>query len=153
MRATVDGTVIAEAPQSELVRIEGNWYFPPSAIAPGCPRARARRPTPARGRARPSTGTSSRPGGTTKDGAWSYPDLKPTAVEPGRHRLRRLRRLLPRGDGRRSDRRATRPGPGRARTGLWRARAASRVTVFARVDDRDSSCTARGHRCRPPAPH
>jgi uncharacterized protein (DUF427 family) len=41
MRATVDGTVIAEAPESELVRIEGNWYFPPSAVTPGALRESA----------------------------------------------------------------------------------------------------------------
>ena len=35
MRATVNGTVIAEAPESDLVRIEGNWYFPPSAVVDG----------------------------------------------------------------------------------------------------------------------
>jgi hypothetical protein len=28
MRATVDGTVIVEAPEEQLVRIEGTW-FPP----------------------------------------------------------------------------------------------------------------------------
>ena len=32
MRATIDGTVIAEAPESDLIKIEGNWYFPPSAV-------------------------------------------------------------------------------------------------------------------------
>jgi uncharacterized protein (DUF427 family) len=80
MRATVDGTVIAEAPQSELVRIEGNWYFPPSAIVDG---ALSESPTPY---TCPWKGPAQywdvvTPGGTTKDGAWSYPDLKPTAVE------------------------------------------------------------------------
>lgn len=32
MKAIWQDTVIAEAPQDELIRIEGNWYFPPSAI-------------------------------------------------------------------------------------------------------------------------
>lgn len=32
MKAHVNGTVIAEAPQEELVKIEGNWYFPPSSV-------------------------------------------------------------------------------------------------------------------------
>ena len=35
MKAHVNGTVIAEAPESELIKIEGNWYFPPSSIAEG----------------------------------------------------------------------------------------------------------------------
>jgi uncharacterized protein (DUF427 family) len=33
MKAFWNGTVIAEAPESELIRIEGNWYFPPSAMS------------------------------------------------------------------------------------------------------------------------
>lgn len=32
MKATWNGTVIAEAPKQDLVRIEGNWYFPPSSL-------------------------------------------------------------------------------------------------------------------------
>lgn len=30
--ATLNGTVIAEAPESEVLHIEGNVYFPPSAV-------------------------------------------------------------------------------------------------------------------------
>jgi len=32
MKAIWNGTVIAEAPKEALIRIEGNWYFPPEAI-------------------------------------------------------------------------------------------------------------------------
>lgn len=32
MKAVWKNTTIAEAPQDELIRIEGNWYFPPSAV-------------------------------------------------------------------------------------------------------------------------
>ena len=32
MKATHNDTVLAEAPTSDLVRIEGNWYFPPSSL-------------------------------------------------------------------------------------------------------------------------
>lgn len=32
MKATLNGTVVAEAPQDELISIEGNWYFPPSSV-------------------------------------------------------------------------------------------------------------------------
>lgn len=35
MKAVFAGTVIAEADESDLVRIEGNWYFPPASITPG----------------------------------------------------------------------------------------------------------------------
>ena len=43
MKASINGRVVAEAPESELVSIEGNWYFPPSSIADG---ALADSPTP-----------------------------------------------------------------------------------------------------------
>ncbi len=80
MRATIDGTVIAEATQDHLVQIEGNWYFPPSAVAPG---AIVESPTayhcPWKGDAQYFDVVT--PEGTTKDGAWSYPELKPSAVE------------------------------------------------------------------------
>ena len=32
MKAVVDGTVVAEAPEQDLIRIEGNWYFPPASV-------------------------------------------------------------------------------------------------------------------------
>jgi uncharacterized protein (DUF427 family) len=32
MKALWNNTVIAQAPQDALIRIEGNWYFPPDAI-------------------------------------------------------------------------------------------------------------------------
>ncbi|TFC04632.1 DUF427 domain-containing protein [Cryobacterium mannosilyticum] len=32
MKAVLNGTVLAEAPQDDLVRIEGNWYFPPASV-------------------------------------------------------------------------------------------------------------------------
>lgn len=32
MRATLNGTVIAEADEADLIRIEGNWYFPPASV-------------------------------------------------------------------------------------------------------------------------
>jgi uncharacterized protein (DUF427 family) len=32
MKASIDGIVVAEAPDSDLVSIEGNYYFPPSSL-------------------------------------------------------------------------------------------------------------------------
>ena len=32
MKATWNGTTLAEAPQEDLIQIEGNWYFPPTAV-------------------------------------------------------------------------------------------------------------------------
>ena len=80
MRATVNDTVIAEAPQDELVRIEGNWYFPPSSITPGTLSESATAYTcPWKGPAQYWDVVTA--DGTTRDGAWSYPDLLPSAVE------------------------------------------------------------------------
>jgi uncharacterized protein (DUF427 family) len=80
MRATLDGTVLAEAPQDHLIKIEGNWYFPPSAVTAG---ALTESPTaytcPWKGAAQYFDVVT--PSGTRKDGAWSYPVLKPSAVE------------------------------------------------------------------------
>ena len=32
MKATVNGTVVAEAPKEDLIYIEQNWYFPPDSV-------------------------------------------------------------------------------------------------------------------------
>ncbi len=32
MKAILNGTVVADAPREDLVKIEGNWYFPPSSV-------------------------------------------------------------------------------------------------------------------------
>jgi uncharacterized protein (DUF427 family) len=80
VRAIIDGTVIAEATPDELVKIEGNWYFPPSAVTPG---ALSESPTPYtcpwKGACQYFDVVTAT--GTHSDGAWSYPALKPTAVE------------------------------------------------------------------------
>lgn len=80
MHATIDGTVLAEAAEADLVSIEGNWYFPPSAVTEG---ALTENPTaytcPWKGAAQYFDVRT--PSGTHKDGAWSYPHLKPSAVE------------------------------------------------------------------------
>ena len=31
-KALLNGVVIADAPQDDLIKIEGNWYFPPSSV-------------------------------------------------------------------------------------------------------------------------
>jgi uncharacterized protein (DUF427 family) len=35
MKAVLNGTTIAEAPEEDLIKIEGNWYFPPSSVQQG----------------------------------------------------------------------------------------------------------------------
>jgi uncharacterized protein (DUF427 family) len=32
MKASIEGVVVAEAPDADLITIEGNYYFPPSAL-------------------------------------------------------------------------------------------------------------------------
>ena len=32
MKAVLGGTVIAEAHEDDLIKIEGNWYFPPESV-------------------------------------------------------------------------------------------------------------------------
>lgn len=80
MKAVLDGVVIAEADRDDLVRIEGNWYFPPASVREG---ALSESPTqytcPWKGAAQYwNIGID---GVQLKDGAWSYPDLYPDAVE------------------------------------------------------------------------
>ncbi|KZE41181.1 DUF427 domain-containing protein [Microbacterium sp. T32] len=80
MKAVLDGVVIAEADRDDLVPIEGNWYFPPSAIREG---ALSQSPTPY---TCPWKGAAqywnvSLDGADLPDGAWSYPDLRPGAVD------------------------------------------------------------------------
>lgn len=80
MKAVLAGTVLAEADEADLVRIEGNWYFPPAAITPG---ALVESPTaytcPWKGAAQYY---SARVGDEVfAERAWAYPDLYPGAVE------------------------------------------------------------------------
>jgi uncharacterized protein (DUF427 family) len=80
MKAHVNGTVIAEAPESELIKIEGNWYFPPSSIVDGF---LSQSPTPYtcpwKGECQYFTVTVD--GQALQDRAWSYPTPYPSGIE------------------------------------------------------------------------
>lgn len=80
MKAHVNGTVIAEAPESELIKIEGNWYFPPSSIVEGF---LSQSPTPYtcpwKGECQYFTVTVD--GQAMPDRAWSYPTPYPSGIE------------------------------------------------------------------------
>ncbi|MDX2025093.1 DUF427 domain-containing protein [Microcella sp.] len=80
MKAHVNGTVIAEAPESELIKIEGNWYFPPSSIVEGM---LTTSPTPYtcpwKGECQYFTVTVD--GQSLPDRAWSYPTPYPSGIE------------------------------------------------------------------------
>jgi uncharacterized protein (DUF427 family) len=81
MKAVLNGTVIAEAPQEDLISIEGNWYFPPSSVVNSDLLVES--PTPY---TCPWKGVcqyfSVKDGETLlQDRAWSYPEPYPTSFE------------------------------------------------------------------------
>lgn len=78
--ATLNGTVIAEASDEEVVLIEGNVYFPPSAVREG---VLTESPTPYtcpwKGAAQYFT-VQVDGGDAYPDRAWSYPEPFETAI-------------------------------------------------------------------------
>lgn len=80
MKATLNGTVLAEADKDDLVRIEGNWYFPPAAIHDTLMETSATQyRCPWKGDAQYFSARLE--DGVHEDVAWAYPDLLPGAVE------------------------------------------------------------------------
>ena len=80
MKAVIGSTTLAEAPEEDLVRIEGNWYFPPASLVEGAfePSATAYH-CPWKGDAQYwDVGTGD---DRLADGAWSYPEPLPGATE------------------------------------------------------------------------
>ena len=80
MKATIGDTVIAEAAQDELVKIEGNWYFPPASLSAG---VLVESPTaytcPWKGVAQ--YWSAEVDGSTVTDAAWSYPEPYPASLD------------------------------------------------------------------------
>jgi uncharacterized protein (DUF427 family) len=80
MRAMLGDIVIAEAPEDELISIEGNWYFPPERVNT---EYLVKSPTPY---VCPWKGTcqyfSVKSGdGLLQDRAWSYPNPYPSSFK------------------------------------------------------------------------
>jgi len=80
MKAIIDDAVVADAPESDLISIEGNYYFPPSSISTG---VLSDSPTPY---TCPWKGVAqyhdiSVAGSTHHDAAWSYPDPYPASFD------------------------------------------------------------------------
>jgi uncharacterized protein (DUF427 family) len=80
MKATIDGNVIADASDSDLISIEGNYYFPPSSLVAD---AFSHSPTayncPWKGDAQYHDVSVA--GSTHHDAAWSYPRPYATSFE------------------------------------------------------------------------
>lgn len=80
MRARLGETIIAEADEKDLVRIEGNWYFPPETVdfsrlgTSDTPYT-----CPWKGQCRYYTVTAD--GVSYPDRAWTYPEPLDTAVQ------------------------------------------------------------------------
>ena len=76
MKAVLGDTVIAEAPEEDLIKIEGNWYFPPSSVVAG---HLTDSPTPYTCPWKGECQYLSVDG--LQDRAWSYPTPYPTGIE------------------------------------------------------------------------
>ena len=90
MKATIDGEVVAEAPDSDLIMIEGNYYFPPSSLSAG---AFSDSPTPY---TCPWKGAAqyhdiSVAGAAHHDAAWSYPNPYPASFDRAASRITEAR--------------------------------------------------------------
>ena len=72
MKAVIGDTVLAEAPEQDLIKIEGNWYFPPASVVDGL---LEKSPTPYtcpwKGECQYFTVAAD--GKRLQDRAWSYP--------------------------------------------------------------------------------
>lgn len=80
MKAVLGDTVIAEADESDLIKIEGNWYFPPASVRE---ELLTKSPTPYtcpwKGETQYFTITVGDQ--VLADRAWSYPTPYPTSFE------------------------------------------------------------------------
>ena len=80
MKAVLNDVVIAEAPEDELISIEGNWYFPPSSVKAGL---LTESPTPYTCPWKGECQYFSVKDGDAllQDRAWSYPNPLPSSFE------------------------------------------------------------------------
>lgn len=80
MKAIWNGVVIAEAPQEQLIYIEGNWYFPPSAVQQAYLK-KSDTPYTCPWKGECQYFDVGKEGKVSRDAAWSYPKPKPTAID------------------------------------------------------------------------
>lgn len=80
MQVTIAGTVVADAPDSDLIQIEGNHYFPPSSLSTELFSDSSTPYTcPWKGAAQYHDVSAG--GSTHHDAAWSYPDPYPASFD------------------------------------------------------------------------
>jgi uncharacterized protein (DUF427 family) len=80
VKATIDGEVVAEAPDSDLITIEGNYYFPPSSLsADAFSDSLTPYTCPWKGAAQYHDVSAG--GAVHHDAAWSYPDPYPSSFD------------------------------------------------------------------------
>lgn len=80
MKAIWQGNVIAEANKDDLIYIEGNWYFPPTAVKQEYLR-KSDTPYTCPWKGVCQYFTVEADGISSPDSAWSYPRPKPSAIE------------------------------------------------------------------------
>jgi uncharacterized protein (DUF427 family) len=80
MKALWNNQIIAEASQEELIRIEGNWYFPPEAINRTYFEESGHHTT-CHWKGEASYYTIALRGEVNEFGAWYYPQLKEGSIE------------------------------------------------------------------------
>ena len=80
MKATINGAVVADAPDSDLITIEGNYYFPPSSLnAESFSDSATPYNCPWKGDTQYHDVSAG--GSTHRDAAWSYPEPVPSSFD------------------------------------------------------------------------
>jgi uncharacterized protein (DUF427 family) len=80
MKASIDGIVIADAPETALISIEGNHYFPPSSLK-GDSFTNSATPYTCPWKGVAQYHDVSAGGSTHHDAAWSYPQPYPASFD------------------------------------------------------------------------
>jgi uncharacterized protein (DUF427 family) len=80
MQASINGVVVADAPEADLISIEGNYYFPPSSLkAESFSDSSTPYTCPWKGDAQYHDISAG--GSTHHDAAWSYPKPYPASFD------------------------------------------------------------------------
>jgi uncharacterized protein (DUF427 family) len=80
MKASIDGVVVAEAADADLITIEGNYYFPPSSLSSDA-LSDSETPYTCPWKGAAQYHDVSVRGSTHHDAAWSYPEPYPASFD------------------------------------------------------------------------